>query len=249
MIGIVGGVGPFAGLDVFKKIIEETIANKDQDHLPVLLSSQPHRIADRTAYLLGEEKENPAFALKDIILELDRAGATVAAVPCNTAHAPAIFDVVREELAKEKHTIRLLHLVEETAKFIHVNFQGKKVGVLSTTGTRNTGLYKNILAQFGIDNIAPEDTLQDKVHRAIYDETYGIKACSSPVSIKAREDLLEVIASLKEQGAQVIVLACTELPLALTEKVYLDLPMVDPNRVLARALISQVAPQKLKPLT
>jgi aspartate racemase len=50
MIGIVGGVGPLAGLDIFKKIIEETIATKDQDHIPVILSSQPQRIADRTAF-------------------------------------------------------------------------------------------------------------------------------------------------------------------------------------------------------
>jgi aspartate racemase len=86
MIGIVGGVGPLAGLDIFKKIIEETVATKDQEHVPVVLSSQPHRIADRTAFLLGKENQNPAIALKDILLELDKAGARVAAIPCNTSH-------------------------------------------------------------------------------------------------------------------------------------------------------------------
>ena len=54
MIGIVGGVGPLAGLDVFKKIIEETVVQKDQEHLPVLLMSYPHLIVDRTEYLLGK---------------------------------------------------------------------------------------------------------------------------------------------------------------------------------------------------
>lgn len=72
MIGIIGGVGPLAGLDIVTKIIEETIATTDQEHLPVLLSSQPHRIADRTAYLLGQESENPAYAIAEIIQELEK---------------------------------------------------------------------------------------------------------------------------------------------------------------------------------
>lgn len=248
MIGIVGGVGPLAGLDVFKKIIEETDAVRDQDHLPVILSSQPHKIVDRTAFLTGKEKTNPAYAFLKIIQELDSAGAQIAAIPCNTAHAPAIFDTLKEELVKLPLTINLLHLVEETAKYILANYSGCKVGILSTTGTRDTGLYTNILQKHGIESIAPNDTFQEIVHQAIYNETYGIKAFSSPVTSKAQEDLIKVVEELKNQGAQVIVLACTELPLALTEKTYFGLPAIDPNRVLARALIKNVAPNKLKQL-
>jgi aspartate racemase len=142
----------------------------------------------------------------------------------------------------------LLHLVEETAKFIATHFPNQLVGVLSTTGTRDTGLYKTILAQHNIDSIAPEDELQNLVHQAIYSEKYGIKAFSSPVTQKAQDDLVQAIEVLKNQGAEVIVLACTELPLALTEKAYFGLSTVDPNRVLARALIQHVAPEKLRPI-
>lgn len=248
MIGIVGGVGPLAGLDIFKKIIEETIAIKDQEHIPVVLSSQPHRIADRTAFLVGNSDENPAHALLKIIQELEKSGAEVAAIPCNTAHAPAIFDHISEALDKDALNIQLLHLVEETAKFIHTHYPNQKVGVLSTTGTRDTGLYTDILAKFGIESIAPQDDLQHMVHQAIYSEEYGIKAFSSPVTEKTKADLIYVLSELKNQGAQIIVLACTELPLALTENSYFSLPTVDPNRVLARALIEKVAPEKLKPL-
>jgi len=248
MIGIVGGVGPLAGLDIFKKIIEETIASKDQEHIPVILSSQPHRIADRTAFLLEKSTENPAHALLKIIGELDNSGAHVVAIPCNTAHAPAIFDTIESGLNNLYPNLQLLHIVKETAHFIQENYPNQKVGVLSTTGTRDTGLYKNILAQCGIENIAPADDLQPVVHAAIYNEEYGIKAFSSPVTSKAQQDLIDAISVLKNQGAQVIVLACTELPLALTEKSYFGIPMVDPNRVLARALIDNIAPEKLKPL-
>ena len=95
MIGIVGGMGPLAGLDVFKKITEETPVTSDQEHAPVLLFSVPAQIPDRTEFLLGREKTNPAIAISEIILTLEKAGARVVGIPCNTAHSPRIFDVIR----------------------------------------------------------------------------------------------------------------------------------------------------------
>lgn len=248
MIGIVGGVGPLAGVDIVKKIIEETNARRDQDHLPVLLSSQAHRIKDRTAYLLGKEPINPGHALAEIAYELQQAGATVVAIPCNTAHSPRIFDVVKEDLAAKQANVKLLHMVEETAKFIKDSYQDAKVGVLSTTGTRNSGLYKHVIERFDLSSIEPSDELQEKIHSAIYDETYGIKAYSSPVTNRAHDALVAAIQELKAHGAQVIILGCTELPLALREKSYFGLPVVDPNRILARALINELDPSKLIPL-
>lgn len=248
MIGIVGGVGPLAGVDIVKKIIEETNARRDQDHLPVLLSSQAHRIADRTEYLLGKEPINPGIAISEIVLELEKAGATVLGIPCNTAHSPRIFEVIQEELLKNNSKVNVLHMVDETAKFIQSNYPDATVGVLSTNGTRNTGLYKQVLEKHGLKCIEPNDTLQNKVHAAIYDEGYGIKAYSSPVTNRAHDELLAAIQELKSKSAQVIILGCTELPLALREKSYYGLPVIDPNRILARALIEAINPSKLIPV-
>jgi aspartate racemase len=248
MIGIVGGVGPLAGVDIVKKIIEETNARRDQDHVPVLLSSQSHRIPDRTEYLLGKEPINPGIAISEIALELEKAGATVLGIPCNTAHSPRIFDVIQEELQNNGSNVQVLHMVAETAKFIKEHFPEANVGVLSTIGTRNTGLYKQVIEEFGLKCIEPNDTLQNKVHAAIYDETYGIKAISSPVTNRAHDQLVAAIQELKGEGAQVIILGCTELPLALREKSYSGLPVIDPNRILARALIHAVDPRKLNPV-
>ncbi|MGG5902862.1 aspartate/glutamate racemase family protein [Sphingobacterium daejeonense] len=248
MIGIVGGVGPLAGVDIVKKIIEETNARRDQDHVPVLLSSQSHRIPDRTEYLLGKEPINPGIAISEIALELEKAGATVLGIPCNTAHSPRIFDVIQELLQNNGSNVQVLHMVAETAKFIKEHFPEANVGVLSTIGTRNTGLYKQVIEEFGLKCIEPNDTLQNKVHAAIYDETYGIKAFSSPVTNRAHDQLVAAIQELKGEGAQVIILGCTELPLALREKSYSGLPVIDPNRILARALINAVDPGKLNPV-
>ena len=248
MIGIVGGVGPLAGIDIAKKIIEETLGNKDQDHVPFLLSSQSHRIVDRTAFLLGKEKMNPGFAIAEIAMELEKSGANVIGIPCNTAHSPEIFNLIQKQLSDNGSQIKLLHMIHQTVEFIKTSFPASKIGVLCTTGTKNTHLYKNVIESNLLTCIEPNDELQTKVHLAIYDETYGIKANSSPVTNRAHDSLVAAIQELKTQGAQVIILGCTELPLALQEKTYFGLPVIDPNRILARALIHEIAPSKLKPL-
>ncbi|MGJ1262893.1 aspartate/glutamate racemase family protein [Sphingobacterium spiritivorum] len=246
MIGIVAGARPLAGLELIKKILEETIASTAQDHLPVLLSSQPHRIADRTQYLLDNTRTNPAYAIAEIISELEQSGATVVGIPCHTAHAVPIFDIIRYELQKKEHKVRLLHMVEETSDYIAVHFTAPVVGILTTTGIRNTGLYNHVFAAKGLKVIQPPEEWQEKIQAAIHDEQYGIKASSSPVTNRAKEELVAAIHELKKEGATVIILGCTELSGALREKEISGLPLVDPNRILARALIRTVAPEKLK---
>ena len=242
MIGIVGGMGPLAGLDVFKKIIEETTAQKDQDHPSVLLFSLPSTLPDRTEFLLGREKTNPAYAIAEILRKLEEAGATVAGIPCNTAHAPEIFGVISEELAARESQLQLVHLIEETTAFVKENFPGRRIGVLSTTGTRRTGLYKNALEQAGLEVIEPGDSWQERIHATVYSEEYGIKANCCPVKEKAVSELKLAIAELKKLGADVILMGCTEIPLAITESEIHALPIVDANRVLARKLIAGEKP-------
>ena len=246
MIGIVGGVGPLAGLDVFKKIIEETVVRKDQEHLPVLLMSYPHLIVDRTAYLLGKVETNPGYALANIIKQLAENGAKVVAIPCNTAHAEPIFSVVEEELKKSNTDVKILHLVKETVNHIKLTAPEAKVAVLSTTGTRNTGLYKNLLLAAKLEVLEPDTDCQNRIHEAIYDKDYGIKAFSSPVKEKAMQELTHCMDILIDDGATHFILGCTELPLAFVSNEYKGIPLIDPNRIIARALINEVDSKKLK---
>lgn len=246
MIGIIGGLGPLAGIDIVRKIIEESNAENDQGHLPVLLSSQPNRIANRVDYLLGLEPKNPGIAIAEIALELEQAGASVIGMPSNTAHTSPIFDAVLGELNSRGSQIKFLHMVEEVANYINEEYQGKSVGVLVTNGTKNNGLYKNIFNTKGIPYIDTNENLQSKIHEAIYDKTYGLKHVSSPVTNRAHDVLVAAIQELKGQGAELIVMGCTDIPLALREKSYYGIPVLDPNRILARALIKAENPEKLK---
>lgn len=245
IIGIVGGVGPLAGLDLQAKIVAQTIAGRDQDHLPVVSLSWPGSIPDRTEYLLGRVAQNPAIPILEQLRLLAAMGATVAAIPCNTAHAPAIFDVIRAGVAGFAPPLRLLHMLDETAGHLAARHPDlRTVGVLSTTGTWRVRLYPQLLAARGLRVVAPDAPLQETIHAAIYDPAHGIKSAGR-VTTRARADLERGIVALRAQGAEAVVLGCTELPLAFPEGDYGGLPLIDPTWVLARALIREIAPNQL----
>lgn len=246
-IGIVGGAGPFAGLDLLAKILQETDAATDQNHLDIVGLLRPRLIADRTAYLLGETAVNPAHAIAAQVLELARLGAAVAAIPCNTAHAPAIFDVVTAELTAAGCPTRFLHMIALTADHLRRRLPHvARVGVLATTGTYRTGLYEQVLTPLGFAVVKPPWPVQTAcVQPAIYDPVDGIKATGRSTP-RTADRLLTAAHALREQGAQAIILGCTELPLALTGAELVGLPLVDPTRVLARGLIAAVAPTRLR---
>ncbi|MCB8928691.1 MAG: aspartate/glutamate racemase family protein [Ardenticatenaceae bacterium] len=248
-IGVVGGVGPFAGIDLLGKIAAQTAVNLDQDHLTVLNWSQPATIVDRTEYLLGQVDENPAGALAAQVMQLARMGAGVVGIPCNTAHAPRIFNQIRAELAAANYNVQLLHMIEEVGRFVQNNLPGvTKIGVLSTTGTYQAGVYVEVLGALGFTAVLPPFSLQtEKIHPAIYDPEYGIKACGCATE-QAQANLQEGIATLKAAGAEAIILGCTELPLAFSEPTAAGLPLIDPTLILARALIQEANPAKLKEL-
>jgi len=248
MIGIVGGVGPYAGLDLARKVFDNTVASRDQDHLPLVLLSLPSEIADRTAYLLGELQENPGRALAEVVLKLEEIGATAVGIPCNTAHAPEIFGLMMQILREKGSELTVPHMIQETVKTIQKRLPSvRRVGVLSTTGTYESGLYPQYLERAGLEAVVPDRELQQKVHEAIYSTEFGIKAHSNPVTAKAVRIVKDAIRKLHRQGAEAIILGCTELPLAVTEKEVAGCPVIDPTEILARTLILETYPQKLKP--
>ena len=249
IIGVVGGVGPFAGLDLCQKILEETIAETDQDYLTVINWSQSNRILDRTEFLIGNVSENPGYAMAEQIHRLGEAGASVAAIPCNTAHSPAIFNVIRVELERMQVQVKLLHMIEETAVFIQTNYpEIKRIGALSTTGTYRAKIYPECLQVAQLDVLVPDIGLQEtQIHPAIYDLSYGIKATGIATN-RARGDLLAGAKHLRQQGAEAIILGCTEIPLAIPEPTINNMIVIDPTRILARALIREADRSRLKQL-
>ena len=207
-------------------------------------------INDRTKYLEGLIKQNPADAITKVIQKMERIGVTVAGIPCNTAHSDGIFDIVVEQLQIAKSSVKLLNMILETVSFISGNHpQIKRVGVLSTTGTYKSGVYSKILKSKGYEVIVPTLEIQEKfIHPAIYDLAYGIKSFSNPIKQQAIDNLYKGISYFKAKGTEAVILGCTEIPLAIPEKEVDGLVTIDPTNVLARALIKNYYPNKLKEL-
>ena len=250
IIGVVGGVGPYAGIDLVRKIFDQTVAENDQQHLSVAMLSIPSRIEPRTDFLLGEIDTNPAAAVADIICQLEQLGVGVIGIPCNTMFAPPIFEVIIQKLKAAGCDLEPVHMIKNTAAFMGDFYPAiRKVGLLCTRGTYLSNIYQDCLEPAGLEVLLPDETAREElVHNSILDQDYGIKAHSNPVTDRARDQLLQVISDLEAKGAQAVVLGCTELPLAITETKIGSAIMIDPTMLLARKLISLVAPGQLKSL-
>ena len=234
-IGIVGGVGPHAGLDLTRKLFDHTRAEADQEHLPVMLYSFPDRIGERPAFLLGKTADNPGEAIGDIMAELARAGATVIGMPCNTAHSPRILDAALEKLNATGRPVRFVHMIDAVVRHVRQRCgEGARVGILSTLATLETRLYQDSLERAGLEALHPAPDGCARVQEAISNREYGIKA-RNPVTERRLAE-----------NADAIILGCTEIPLALPEKELGGVPLIDATDILARELVRAFAPEKLR---
>ena len=247
-IGIVGGLGPYAGYDLVRKIFRWTKADSDQDHLPLMLHSFPGWIPERPAYLLGRTRENPGEDIGSVMAQLARNGARVIGMPCNTAHSPRILDVALERLRETGLDVTFVSIIESAVRQVReLCPNGGRVGLMGTVATLRERLYQDALEAAGLEPAIPDDENCELVQRAISDPDFGVKAFSDPVSPRARRILLDAARRLaEEKRVSLILLGCTEIPVAVTESHLWGVPVVDATSVLARELIRASCPERLK---
>lgn len=217
-IGIIGGMGPLATVDLMKKIIDKTPAEKDQDHIHIIADDYP-RIPDRTAAILGEG-EDPAPFMIESAKRLETAGADILAMACNTAHY--FYDKIQQSVG-----IPIIHMPKEVAKYAY-DKQIKKVGLIATIGTITTNLYQQNLENLGIECLLPDEENQKLVMEGIY----AIKAGDLE---KGRELLSSVAKKLSDLGAEGVIAGCTEVPLVLSTTE--ELLVIDSTDVVAQKLV------------
>jgi aspartate racemase len=224
VIGILGGMGPEATADLFIRIIRATPAKKDQDHIRVIIDSNP-KIPDRTAAILGRGADSLP-EMVETARNLERAGADFIVMPCNTAH------YYYEEL-KKSVGIPVLNMIELTTHEIKKRFPNvRKVGLIATTGTVKTKIYDQMLKRIGVKVIYPTTDLQDSVMKAIYNY---IKAGHI---MKGREIIVNAANHLAEKGSELIICGCTEVSLVLKSG-DLSIPIIDPLQILAEAAVAK----------
>ena len=221
-IGILGGMGPLATADLFRKIVTMTKAACDNDHIRVYIDSNAS-IPDRTAAILSGGAD-PVAAMTDSLRKLEACGADCIIMPCNTAH---YFLPRLQELTDTP----ILSMLDATAAACAKRFPGKTAAILATKGTLATGLYETALIRHHVPYLAPNAKEQDALMRVIYD---GVKASALPEVY--RKDMRSVLRTMTNRGADYFILGCTELPVA-AEALKLTHPMVDPTTELAAAAI------------
>lgn len=166
-IGVVGGVGPAATVDFVGKIVRNTKANKDQDHIKLVVEQNP-QIPDRTENLIGNGTD-PTIALYSPCKKLESADADIIAIPCNTAHA--FVERIQPYLG-----IPVINMLTATVEHIQVTLpKDSAVGLLATNGTLKSGIYAEAAANAEIKLLVPDDEYQAKVMNAIYGDR-GVKA-------------------------------------------------------------------------
>ncbi|MGQ9507204.1 MAG: aspartate/glutamate racemase family protein [Candidatus Bathycorpusculaceae bacterium] len=232
VIGILGGMGPEATADLFIRIIRETPAKKDQEHLRIIVDNNP-KIPDRTAAILGEGA-SPLSEMIKTAKNLEKAGADFIIMPCITAH-------YYYEKLKKSVKIPILNMIELTAQTLSKNFpKANKAGLLGTTGTVKSKLFNNSLKKFDVEMIYPSETFQNMIMKAIYDYIKTGKI------LEGKKIVVDVANHLIESGADIIICGCTETSLVLKNG-DITKPVVDPMQILAQTAVKVALGKKSIP--
>jgi aspartate racemase len=218
IVGILGGMGPDATVDLFQKILRATPAKRDQDHLRILIDCNS-KIPDRNDAALTHG-EDPFPYLRESAVGLEKAGAELIAIPCNAAHCwhAEIQGCVR---------IPVLHIMEAAADHLGERYPDiRRVGLLAATVTVGRGLYQRALEQRGIGSVVPADDSQVRVMEVIRAVKGGKRGEEVRRLIRAQGERLAA------QGAQAVIAGCTEIPIVLQDG-DLPVPVVDATLALA----------------
>lgn len=215
LLGVLGGLGPLCGALFYRRVIEYTDAACDNDHISVLLDGRTDT-PDRSAFLCGDSPNDPFPLLLDRARNLIENGATVLALPCNTAHG--FYRRLQAELS-----VPLLHMISETVATL-CERQVLCVGILCTEGTRRARLYDTFCAPLGIRCLYPAQELQRSLDDLIFSHLKAGKD-SDPSLLTPFCDALQAA------GASHIVTGCTELSLCAPKA---DPTIIDSLDVLAR---------------
>ncbi len=192
-IGIIGGLGPLATVK-FMELLNEDLKNI-QDNVQMIVINDP-TTPDRTNYILDNKNPNPLPNILNTVKKLEKCNASIIVMPCNTA------SYFFEEIVNNTK-IPFINIVLETVKYLYAK-KIKKVGVLATEGTIKSGIYKDLLQEYNMEYLIPNSFDQKIITKIIYE---GVKG-GNPIDLK---EFYQVVANLKKQGAEYIILGCTEL--------------------------------------
>jgi aspartate racemase len=196
ILGIIGGMGPEATVEFMARLVKATPAHDDADHLHMIVDNNP-KIPSRMAALVDGTGESPEAELVRMARSLESAGATFLAMPCNTAHGYA------KAIAKAV-SIPFTNMVDETVRAISSSpNRYKNVGLLASAAVVKLGLYHAAFGRAQINTILPH--AQESIMQVIKSVKRG------ETGPAVHQEFAAAAHQLVEQGADVLLIACTEL--------------------------------------
>lgn len=218
-------MGPAATLDFYDKLIRATPATRDQDHVRVTIWADP-TVPDRSE-ALHKDGTDPSPWLEAGIQRLVDSGCDVLACPCNTAHPflPALL---------EGKDIEFVSIVDAALHGVIRGGPPRRVGVLTTDGTRRTGIYQDALNAAGYEPVLLSDSGQDRLTKVIYDVKAG---CSGA---HGGSELTEILEEFRIQGVTTAIAGCTELSV-IRDDVTTNMDIIDSSQELAVKTVERAA--------
>jgi len=230
--GILGGMGPDASIDFMSKVVKESHASSDQDHLHLMLDHNP-KVPSRQAAIL-DGGEDVGIHLAEMGKNLQKSGANFLVMVCNTAHA-------FESDIKAAVNIPFISIIDEVVEHLKEQWSDRiKVGVMATTGCLVTQLYQKKLALAGFNPVLWDESHLEEFMAVIY----RIKAGERNDDITQKMN--DLASNLIEKGAQILISGCTEIPLVLT-KGNLDVPLLTSTDILVTSVIDYALGAKKLP--
>lgn len=220
-VGILGGIGPLAGLFLFQRIIANTQALTDQEHVPVLLYSNT-AILDRTSAILSDDRTVERQLITSARLLQDM-GADILIVACNTAHY--YIDAIQAAIGIP--VLNIIQLAIDQTK----TYGCDRVMVMGTTATRRTGIYSKVIQQAGLREILFNRDDQEQIMKIIYQD---IKA-GKPDDVVA--ELMTILDRAAQSRPQAIIVGCTELSIFSSQLSLEKINIIDPIELVARKAI------------
>jgi aspartate racemase len=221
-LGIFGGMGPAASAEFVTRLVAQTPATCDQEHIPFVLWNNP-QVPDRSTSLRNEDDRPLPFLLQGVQV-LKAVGCDLIVIPCNTAH------FWYDEMVKLK--VPIVHIVDSVADALRdAGVENGTIGIMGTQATVELGLYQYKLNKGGWDCIVPSKEEMDTLVQPAIDMVKGGKTTESQPII------MKVVHSLIERGARAVVLGCTELPLAIKISSENGVPLINSIDSLVKSAI------------
>lgn len=219
IVGVLGGMGPGATVDFMARVLEFTPGDRDEDHVHLIVDQNP-TVPNRQDALAGHG-EDPGPVLAEMARRLESAGADFLVIPCNTVHA-------FEQSIVAAVDIPLVSIIDETVSAVPADCT--TVGLLATEGCITAGVYQKALAARGLQHVEPSADEMRGLMRAVF----AIKSGDTGAAVAT--PIRELAAAMVARGAEVVIVACTEVPLVLGKR-DVSVPLLSSTDILAQRTV------------